>query len=77
MSLGMSWSPLRCNQVFGRPLRGRLWGPGRAVAGLRTPWPFFVYDDAPIVVKLDFDSDLKGFPETSSGLEVVAQLGIH
>ena len=30
--------------VFGRPLRGRLLGPGRAVAELRTPWPWCVYD---------------------------------
>jgi hypothetical protein len=31
--------------------RGRLLGPGRAVAELRTPWPCLVYDDAPIGVK--------------------------
>lgn len=37
--------------VYGRPLRGLLLGPGRAVAELRTPWPCLVYDDAPIGVK--------------------------
>ena len=37
--------------------RGRLLGPGGAVAELRTPLALFVYDDAPIVVKLDLDLD--------------------
>jgi hypothetical protein len=31
--------PLRSNQLSGVRWRGRLLGPGRAVAGLRTPWP--------------------------------------
>jgi hypothetical protein len=30
--------------VIGRPLRGRMLGPRRAVAELRTPWPCCVYD---------------------------------
>ena len=38
--------------VHSASLHGRLLGPGRAVAELRTPWPFCVYDDAPIVVKI-------------------------
>lgn len=31
------WFPLRCNQLAGVRWRGRLLGPGRAVAELRTP----------------------------------------
>jgi hypothetical protein len=30
--------------VVGRPLRGPLLGPGYAVAELRTPWPWCIYD---------------------------------
>jgi hypothetical protein len=50
-SQGSPWLPLGCNQLLGVRWRGRLLGPGRAVAELRTPWPWCVYDDAPIVVK--------------------------
>jgi hypothetical protein len=38
------WFPLRFNQLAGVRWRGRLLGPGGAVAELRTPWPFLVYD---------------------------------
>lgn len=39
--------------VLGVRWRGRLLGPVRTVAELRTPWPCSVYDDAPIGVKLN------------------------
>ena len=38
------WFALRFNQLMGVRWRGRLLGPGRAVAELRTPWPCLVYD---------------------------------
>ncbi len=43
-SRGSPWFPLRFNQLLGVRWRGRLLGPGRAVAELRTPWPWCVYD---------------------------------
>ncbi|MGN7150773.1 hypothetical protein ACTHQ6_17445 [Arthrobacter sp. SAFR-179] len=38
------WFPLRSNQLKGVRWRGRLLGPGGAVAELRTPWTLCVYD---------------------------------
>ncbi|GIU58070.1 hypothetical protein NicSoilC12_38190 [Arthrobacter sp. NicSoilC12] len=38
-TLAKTWFSLCFNQLAGVRWRGRLLGPGRAVAELRTPWP--------------------------------------